>query len=62
MRESRQRVKEGQPGPINDRVQTSRMKQMVLVLFDTKGISYTNYVLKGEIIIASYIRSALARF
>ncbi len=35
---------------------------MVLVFFDAKGIIYTNFMLKGETVNASYIRSALTRF
>jgi hypothetical protein len=35
---------------------------MVLIFFDVKGIIYTNFVLKGKTVNASYIQTALARF
>ncbi len=40
--QSKQRVKKCQPGPIKAQVQSSRMKQMVLVFFNAKGVIYTN--------------------
>jgi hypothetical protein len=45
---SKQWVKKGQPGPRKATVHATRTKKMVLVLFDTKGIIYTNYIPKGE--------------
>jgi hypothetical protein len=61
-RQSKQWVKKGPPGPLKAKVHAWRMKQMVLVFFDAKGIIYANFVPKGEAVNASYIRTALARF
>jgi hypothetical protein len=54
-------VKKGQPGPLKAKVHTSRMKQMVLIFLDAKGVISTNFVPKGETVIPSYIQTALAR-
>jgi hypothetical protein len=35
---------------------------MVLALFDSKGLIYTNYVPKGSTVTASYIVEALGKF
>jgi hypothetical protein len=61
-RQSKQWVKKGQPGPLKTKVHPSRVKQMVLVFFDVKGVNYTNFGPKGETVIASYIWTALTRF
>ncbi len=60
--QSKQWVKKGHPGPLKAKVHASRMKQMVLVFFDAKGIIYMNFVSKCETVNASYIWIALARF
>jgi hypothetical protein len=57
----KQWLKKGQPGPLKAKVHASRMKQMVLIFFDAKGVIYTNFVPKGETVNASYIQTALAR-
>jgi hypothetical protein len=61
-RQAKQWVKKGQPGPLKAKVHASRTKQMVLVVFDAKAVIFTNFVPKGEIVNASYIQTALARF
>jgi histone-lysine N-methyltransferase SETMAR len=61
-RQSKQWVKKGQPGPLKVKVHASRTKQMVLVFFDAKGVIYTNFKPKGEMVKATYIRNALTRF
>jgi hypothetical protein len=61
-RQSKQWVKKGQPGPLKVKVHASRLKQMVLVFFEAKGLIYTNFVPKGETVNATYIRTALTRF
>jgi hypothetical protein len=61
-RQYKQWVKKGQPGPLNAKVHAARVKQMVLVFFDAKGIIYTYYMPKGETVNASYIQTALTSF
>jgi len=41
---SEQWVKKGQPGPIKARVYTSLNKIMVLEIFHSKGLIYSNFV------------------
>jgi hypothetical protein len=45
--QSKQWLEKRTPGLIKGKVQASRMKQMVLVFFDSKGLIYTNYVPTG---------------
>jgi histone-lysine N-methyltransferase SETMAR len=43
-KQSMQRVKKGQPGPLKARVHASRTKQMLLTFFDNKGVIYSHIV------------------
>jgi hypothetical protein len=61
-RQSKQWVKRGQPGPIKAKVHASRMKQMVMAFFDSKGLIYTHIVPKGQPVNANHIVSVLSTF
>jgi hypothetical protein len=60
--QSKQWLVKGAPGPIKAKVRASRSKQMVLAFFDSKRLIYTNYMLKGSTVMASYIVEALGKF
>jgi histone-lysine N-methyltransferase SETMAR len=61
-RASKEWMKKGLPGPRKAKVHATRIKKMVLVFFNAKGIIYMNYVPKGKTVNAEYIKKALARF
>jgi hypothetical protein len=41
-------AEKGTPGPVKVKVHDTRTKTMVLTFFDSKGMVYNNYVLKGQ--------------
>ncbi len=61
-RASKEWVKKGLPDPRKAKVHATWTKKMVLVLYDAKGVIYTNYVPKGKTMNAEYIKKVLARF
>ena len=61
-KQSKEWTPKGQAGPIKAKVHASRTSQMVLVFFDNKGPTYTNYVPRGTTVNAIYILGALGRF
>ena len=61
-KQSKQWILKGQPGPIKAKVQASRTKQMILAIFDSKGLIYSKIVLRGATVNAAYIVKALASF
>jgi hypothetical protein len=60
--QSKQWVEKGTPGLIKAKVHVSRMKQMVLAFFDSKGFIYTNYMPRGTTVNANYIVDASGKF
>ncbi len=60
-KKSKQWIKKGWSDPIKARVHASRTKQMLLALFDSKGLIYTIMHL-GSTINANYIVKALGKF
>jgi 4-amino-4-deoxy-L-arabinose transferase-like glycosyltransferase len=58
--QSKQWIKKGLP--IKARVHASRMKQMLLAFFDSKGLIYTDIVPRGTSINANYIIKPLGKF
>jgi hypothetical protein len=58
--QSKQWMKKGLP--IKERVHASRMKQMLLAFFDSKGLINTHIVPRGASINANYIIKALGKF
>jgi histone-lysine N-methyltransferase SETMAR len=61
-KQSKQWIKKGLPGPIKARVHASRTKQMVMALFDSKGLIYTHIVPRGTTINAIYTVKVLGIF
>jgi hypothetical protein len=53
---------EGHAGLFRAKVHATRIKQMILALFDNKGLIYTNYVPQGNTMNAKYIMEALGKF
>jgi hypothetical protein len=60
--QSKQWLKNGEPGPIKAKVHATKAKQMVLAFFQAKGLIFTNYVPKGTTVNARYIVEALGSF
>ena len=54
-KQSKQWILKGQPGPIKAKVQASRTQQMILAFFDSKGLIYSKFVLRGATVNAAYI-------
>ena len=50
---------EGTLGPVKAKLLASRTKQMVLPFFHSKGMIYTNIVIRGQTVNVNYIVSAL---
>jgi hypothetical protein len=44
------------------KVHNTRTKTMVLTFFDSKGMVYNNYVLKGQTVNKEYVIKALQKF
>jgi Transposase (partial DDE domain) len=59
---SKQWIKKGQPGPLKARVHKSRMKQMVMAFFDSRGLIYTHIAPRGATINADYTIMVLGKF
>jgi hypothetical protein len=53
--QSRQWLPNGQPGPVKAKIHAARTKHMVLAFFNNKGLFYTNYVLRRNMVNARYI-------
>jgi hypothetical protein len=60
--QSRQWLPKSQPGPVKAKVHATRTKQLVLALFNSKGLIDTNYKPRGTTVNASYIMEALGMF
>jgi hypothetical protein len=60
--QSKQWHVKGQSGLTKAKVHVSRMKQMVLAFFDSKGLIYTNYVPRGTTVNTKYSVDALGKF
>jgi histone-lysine N-methyltransferase SETMAR len=61
-KQSQQWIQKGKPGPIKAKVQASQTKQMLLALFDSKGLIYMHIVPRGFTINATYIVKVLDIF
>ena len=61
-RQSKQWTLKGQPGPLKARVHSPRTKQMMLAIFDSMGLVYTNIIPRGQTVNSNYIIKALAGF
>ncbi len=60
--QSKQWLEKGTPRPIKVKVHVYRIKQMVLAIFDSKGLIYTSYVPSSNMVNANYIVDALGKF
>ena len=60
--ESKHWLPKGQPGPLKERTQVSRKKQMVFSFFDAAGIIYQHYASLGAKLNAVYLTNGMGKF
>ena len=60
--ESKHWLPKGQPGPLKERTQASRKKQMVFSFFDAAGIIYQHYAPLGAKLNAVYLTNVMGKF
>jgi hypothetical protein len=61
-KQSKQWIEKGKPGSIEARVQASRIKQVILAFFDSKGLVYSHIVARGVLINTNCIVKVLGLF
>jgi histone-lysine N-methyltransferase SETMAR len=61
-RMSKEWTMKGKQGPLKAKVQASRSKQMVFVVFDSRGLIYTHIASRSATINAPYVVDVLGKF